>query len=114
MRTSRYLSTLCQPVTECWSCKMVPRKVYQLCHVSKTVSSELARDPTQNPVKVFHDLYETSHPESVDSETPNIAAGKDNLALARECGQWGNTQPSPLFLQVHDYRTLCSPEYANI
>ena len=79
---------------------MLPERVYQLCHSSKTVSSELARDPNQAPTKVFHKLYSNDHAKEDASEVEDGVDGHDCLQKALECGNWGPTKPSNLFLKV--------------
>jgi len=87
-------------------CTMVPWEVYLLCKQSQTVTSELARDPSQCPETVFHKLYEKHH-----SVLPGAKCGstglsaeefneKDEQQRAHACGNWGSSEPSELFLQV--------------
>lgn len=79
---------------------MLPERVYQLCHSSKTVSSELARDPNQAPIKVFHNLYSDYHVKEDAPKSEDHGGGHDSLQKALECGNWGPTKPSNLFLKV--------------
>jgi hypothetical protein len=89
---------------------MVTDRVYNWCKQSDTVTSELAKDPSQCPWKIFKDLYETHdhtlHPQkSVDSvSTPSDVVSptqeKDQLQKAFSCGNWGSSVPSELFLKV--------------
>ncbi|GMG02712.1 unnamed protein product [Aspergillus oryzae var. brunneus] len=81
---------------------MLPERVYQLCHSSKTVSSELARDPNQAPTKVFHKLYSDYHVKDDVSKSEDGEDGHDSLQKALECGNWGPTKPSNLFLKVSE------------
>ncbi|OJJ47235.1 hypothetical protein ASPZODRAFT_151760 [Penicilliopsis zonata CBS 506.65] len=78
---------------------MVPWKVYSQCRSDKTVSSEMAQDPTQNPEKVFHRLFEGHHLGS--NKEDEDWKGKDDLQKAAECGQWGAAEPSRLFLEIY-------------
>jgi hypothetical protein len=81
---------------------MLPDKVYQLCHKSETLSSELARDPDQAPTKVFHKLYRDHHAKKDNTKQENGVVGHNSLEKALECGNWGPTKPSNLFLKVRD------------
>lgn len=86
---------------------MIPRKVYELCHQPETVTSELARDPSQCPTKLFHKLFEGHHLSSLhkhesdsSSESASEYENLDDLQKARACGNFGSAEPSNLFLQV--------------
>ncbi|KAL4898021.1 hypothetical protein BDV59DRAFT_208557 [Aspergillus ambiguus] len=80
---------------------MLPDRVCRLCSGNKTVSSELAKDPSQSPVVVFHQLY--SHLERI-GEKP---VEKEDLQRAANCGNWGPTRPSILFLKIY-HDALCA------
>lgn len=86
---------------------MITARVYRLCHADMTVSAELARDPTQVPSKVFHDLYERHHAENPGAEVKDATDEADALRRAAECGNWGASQPSELFLKVSRVYLLC-------
>ncbi|KAB8208811.1 hypothetical protein BDV34DRAFT_210536 [Aspergillus parasiticus] len=88
---------------------MLPERVYQLCHSSKTVSSELARDPNQAPTKVFHKLYSDYHVKDDVSKSEDGRDGPDSLQKALDCGNWGPTKPSNLFLKIY-HDALCTLE----
>lgn len=89
---------------------MVTDKVYNWCQQSATVTSELAKDPSQCPLKIFKDLYEqhdlSLHPKksldgvktSLDEVPPDQQ--KEQLQRAFACGNWGSSVPSELFLKV--------------
>ena len=82
---------------------MVSQKVYDLCHGSTTVSSELARDPSLAPGTVVKKLYGEDvggHDEHKHFKEPRASA--EDLQKAYECGKWGSTRPSDLFLKVLD------------
>jgi hypothetical protein len=76
--------------------------VYNLCHAEETVSSELARDPSAAPADIYKKLYSKYDHEvnkkKFQSEIKEIT--EDDLKRAEECGRWGPTKPSELFLQV--------------
>ncbi|KAH8427395.1 IQ calmodulin-binding motif protein [Aspergillus melleus] len=80
---------------------MITARVYRLCHADMTVSSELARDPTQVPSKVFHNLYESRDSENPGSGVKDAADEAEALQRAAECGNWGASQPSELFLKIY-------------
>ncbi|KAF5013197.1 hypothetical protein FDECE_776 [Fusarium decemcellulare] len=80
---------------------MVSKHVYGLCRATETVSSVLAKDPTQPPGDVVKRLYghhgtELHH----ESDQDDVAFSADSLESSVKCGRWGPTKPSPLFLQT--------------
>jgi hypothetical protein len=80
---------------------MISDKVYRLCHQDKTVSSELAKDPSQSPAKLFHKLYHEHKLKEKPIETKKSTDDRqDDLQRAYECGNWGTAKPSNLFLKV--------------
>lgn len=82
-------------------CDMISDKVYRLCHHDKTVSSELAKDPSQPPAKLFHKLYhEHKLKEKLVETKKSTDDRQDDLHRAYECGNWGTAKPSTLFLKV--------------
>jgi hypothetical protein len=81
--------------------KMVSSHVYNLCHGNRTVSSELAEDPTRASYKTFKELYEgESSEKSADHTSDEEDLESDELRKAKECGNWGGAEPSKLFLRV--------------
>lgn len=94
---------------------MVTTKVHALWKQSQTVTSELARDPSQTPGTIFKKLYEhhdIPHPHLKEHGEHGLSAGeiaefekKDPVQKALASGHWGSTEPSELFLQVSDSRT---------
>lgn len=83
---------------------MVPWKVYRLCRSDTTVTSEIARDNTQDPTKVFNKLFESN--QSDKNAEDSVYKQKDVLQMAHECGKWGTSEPSTLFLQVNNCYTV--------
>jgi hypothetical protein len=87
---------------------MVSQHVVDLCQATETVSSVLAKDPSQSPGDIIKKLYghhehglhhNTSHqnhtpPPSPPNETINT------VDKALQCGHWGSAVPSQLFLQA--------------
>lgn len=86
-------------------CKMVPEHVYDLCSDRRTVTSELARNPTESPEHVFRRLYQgkTKHRDRKSVKEKLSVDQEDSLQRAYECGNWGPTKPSRLFLKVSSY-----------
>jgi hypothetical protein len=81
---------------------MISDKVHKLCNGTETVSSEMAKDPTLAPGEVYKKLY--GHFDS-DKSTAKERDHKEeiseaDLKRAEECGNWGPTKPSELFLRV--------------
>jgi hypothetical protein len=83
---------------------MISDKVYKLCTSSESVSSRIAKDPTLTPGEVWKKLY--GHHDAGEKETKSTARAHrdeitpEDLKRAAECGKWGPTQPSELFLRV--------------
>ena len=80
---------------------MISNKVYELCRSPESVSSELARNPTEAPEKIAKQLYSSSGDFSTGKgfETP-AEYSAEGLKRTLECGNWGPKQPSELFLKV--------------
>lgn len=95
---------------------MVTDRIYSRCNQAGTVTSELAKDPSQCPGKIFKELYETHdhtlHPKSsidgVDSSSDEVSSAleKEKLQKASSCGNWAASAPSELFLKVKIHRPL--------
>ena len=101
--TYRVFFYLSHPYTTLRSTRstMLSQKVYDLCHAKDTVSSELARDPSLAPGAVIKKLYghdAAGHDEHKQFKEPQASA--EDLQKASECGKWGSTRPSDLFLKV--------------
>jgi hypothetical protein len=81
---------------------MISDKVYKLCHATETVSSEMAKDPTLAPGDVYKKLYGHTDSIKITGKARDYKEGisETDLKRAEECGNWGSTQPSELFLQV--------------
>ncbi|KAG4025551.1 hypothetical protein MFRU_055g00240 [Monilinia fructicola] len=90
---------------------MISDKVYKLCTSKETVSSLLAKDPTMAPGDAWKQLY-GGHAAG-EKESKNEArrhrdtATPEDLQRALECGNWGPTQPSELFLKMY-HDALCT------
>ncbi|KAJ7771657.1 hypothetical protein B0H16DRAFT_191133 [Mycena metata] len=93
---------------------MISPKVYDLCTSTETVSSLVAQDPHLPPGDAYKKLYggHTAGPKE------SIAKAKehrevhtaDDLKRARDCGKWGPTQPSELFLKLY-HDALCTLDH---
>ncbi|KAM0438589.1 hypothetical protein ACHAPT_001341 [Fusarium lateritium] len=81
---------------------MISKRVLHLCQAHETVSSVLAKDPSQAPGDVIKRLYGQEdarrHADASDTDDPEASANP--LELALKCGRWGPTEPSTLFLQA--------------
>ena len=81
---------------------MVNQKVYDLCRSDKTISSELAKEPTQAPGKLAKSLYGEEREELLHHDHfKDYTVSDEELERAYACGKWGSTRPSKLFLQVN-------------
>ncbi|KAJ7118728.1 hypothetical protein C8R44DRAFT_181495 [Mycena epipterygia] len=93
---------------------MIPPKVYELCTGTETVSSLVARDPELAPGDAWKKLYA----EHIGGSKESIAAAREHrdahtpedLKKARECGKWGPTEPSELFLKLY-HDALCTLDH---
>ncbi|KAJ5667673.1 uncharacterized protein N7477_006243 [Penicillium maclennaniae] len=94
---------------------MLSWDIYALCKQSQTVTSELARQPSQCPAAVFKKLYGNHHHVlSISRDTfKGLSAEefheKNKLQRAHACGNWGSSEPSELFLHVY-HDALCTLE----
>lgn len=103
------LRRLCRSteVADCACCTMISDAVYELCSRPESVSSELAKNPTEAPYKIAKQLY-----GSVAQDTPAKAAENPgeytqlDLDRAYDCGQWGPSRPSNLFLKACSVKTI--------
>jgi hypothetical protein len=83
--------------------------IHGYCTAARSVTSEFVKDPTIAPGKISKELYGGNHPSTSHLLSPQErkAASPEELARARSCGNWGNAEPSELFLQCfHD--ALCA------
>jgi hypothetical protein len=81
---------------------MISDKVHKLCNATDTVSSEMAKDPTLAPGDVYKKLYgHFDTDKSTEKERDHKGEiSEADLKRAEECGNWGPTKPSKLFLRV--------------
>lgn len=80
---------------------MIPQLIYELCRGDLSVSSELARNPALSPHDACKKLFgvdPNDRKATKKVDTSKQAAG--DLEQALQCGKWGKTRPSDLFLRV--------------
>lgn len=87
------------------------KKIYDYCTTPQSVSSELEKNPSEEPVHIAEALYGGEHLAITEHKSHNRQpASAAELQRARECGNWGSSQPSELFLQCY-HAALCSLEH---
>jgi hypothetical protein len=87
-------------------------RVYQFCTSEDSVSSALAKDPSIAPKEAAKKLYGHVKVSVTSGKPPHTRkpAMQEDLQRAFECGKWGPTRPSELFLRIfHD--AVCSLEH---
>lgn len=81
-------------------------RIKELCQSNSSISSAYEQDPTHSPGSIAEKLYGTHHlANPTGSPVPHEQDQSSSTCLewARSCGNFGNTTPSPLFLQAfHD------------
>lgn len=83
-------------------CYNIPPRVYDFCHSNKNVTSELEDNPHETPGHIAHRLFhhEQAIKEDVSGPMKDVGNAEDVLERAYECGIWGASRPSDLFLKV--------------
>ncbi|KAF9694204.1 hypothetical protein EKO04_007904 [Ascochyta lentis] len=87
-------------------------KLYRYCTNPVSITSELARAPSEEPAHLADTLYGGEH-LAITERKPSHSrhpASQAELLRARECGSWGESEPSELFLQCF-HAALCSLEH---
>lgn len=91
----------------------ISQHIYELCtDPTKSVSAKLATDPDLAPGDVAKSLFVENLTEAAEEKLehvrPHEKADKksreyspEDLQRAFECGQWGKTRPSELFLKCY-------------
>lgn len=90
----------------------ISNKIYGYCNDPASVTSELAKGAAKDPASLADTLYGGQHIAITERKAPHHRkpATQADLQRARECGKWGVSEPSELFLQCfHD--ALCSLEH---
>ncbi|KAH7311445.1 hypothetical protein B0I35DRAFT_438096 [Stachybotrys elegans] len=91
---------------------MVSQYVYTLCQDSRSVSSEMAKNPALPPDDIIKQLYpidpSRKHRSASHDSGVELLHNHDALQVARECGQWPRQlPPSRLFLRVFADALAC-------
>ena len=82
---------------------MLSDETVKLCQDERTVSAEFAKNPTEAPIDIIKRLYSSHKPSVNHHGAEQQPATVADIERARQCGKWGPTQPSELFLRVfHD------------
>lgn len=80
---------------------MVSDKVYNLCRSPQSVSAELAKNPKEPPGEIVDRLFgSTQEHATTKSQDASAGGGEADLDRVFDCGNWGATKPSELFLKV--------------
>lgn len=92
--------------------KPISDELYALCTSGESVSSILAKDPAAKPGDAWKKLYgHDAHKlgkRTYLSGVSKSASDEEILRRTAECGKWGPTQPSELFLRVRtSFRRWC-------
>ncbi|KAK5704857.1 hypothetical protein LTR97_001966 [Elasticomyces elasticus] len=85
------------------------QQILQWCQSKDSVSSHYAQDPTNSPGEIAEKLYNSHHlksPSTKPAPARKLATSED-LQWARQCGNFGNTQPSELFLRAYHDLLQC-------
>ena len=78
-------------------------KIYNLCRSAASISSEYAQNPTTAPGKLGSKLYGNAANTFTPPKPPSerVPASPEQLQRAYECGNFGPTRPSDLFLRCY-------------
>ncbi|KAI1326230.1 phospholipase D/nuclease [Xylariaceae sp. FL0255] len=90
-------------------------RVYNWCQAKDSVSSLMAADPNLTPGEAWKTLFgkSSSRPSSGgkghdgDKQSSFKHLTAEELDRARQCGKWGSSQPSDLFLRMY-HDALCT------
>jgi phosphatidylserine/phosphatidylglycerophosphate/cardiolipin synthase-like enzyme len=86
-------------------------RIYRFCTTPESVSSELARNPSGESDHLAESLYGSEHAAITEHKSHiRQPASAAELQRAQECGTWGDSNPSELFLQCY-HAALCSLEH---
>lgn len=75
---------------------MISDFVLELCTAQDTVTARLARQPDEAPGRVAKELFGRSALPNAEGQQ----RGGYDPERALQCGRWGSSQPSELFLKV--------------
>lgn len=79
------------------------QRLEALCRSPDSVSSVYAQETSKTPGEVAQHLYDSHHLKTITDKptSKGRTITKDDLEWARRCGNFGNTQPSNLFLHAY-------------
>lgn len=87
---------------------MIPQTVFDLCQSAQSVSSELAKNPAEAPHDACKKLFGVDPEDSKITKKLHVShEAPEDLEQALQCGKWGKSRPSDLFLRV---RCVCARE----
>ncbi|KZM28217.1 catalytic [Ascochyta rabiei] len=91
---------------------VISNKLHRYCTDSASITSELAQLPSKEPTHLADKLYGGEHLAITERKPSHFQhpASQAELVRAQECGNWGESQPSELFLQCF-HAALCSLEH---
>ncbi|CAK7211288.1 hypothetical protein SBRCBS47491_001072 [Sporothrix bragantina] len=75
--------------------------IVKLCTAKESVSSLLAADPTLAAGDAWQTLYSKYRPTSNGHSKEGATTKVDDLTRAAQCGKWGPTKPSDVFLKIY-------------
>ena len=89
---------------------MIAPKVVKLCKNGLSISDELAKNPSQGSSRICEKLFHIESDQDIGQNNypPTEEDGISDLETAAECGSWGASKPSELFLKV----SACCPSEA--
>jgi len=90
-------------------------KVYDLCTKVPSISDELAHDPKLSPKDAIEKLFGGEKTRILERKPPKerVPATEEDLERARQCGRFGESNPSELFLRIfHD--ALCTLDHDSL
>lgn len=81
----------------------IHEKLYNSCRSPHSISTEYQKQPTKAIGDVAKHLYESHVLEKIESKAPSERrqATAEDLQRAYECGRFGDTKPSELFLRAY-------------
>ena len=85
------------------------QSIQRLCQSQDTITSHYVQDPTQTPGDIAEKLFKTHNLKAASTKPPpkREVATLEGLEWARSCGNFGNTQPSELFLRAYHDLLQC-------
>ncbi|KAL8243917.1 hypothetical protein R6Q59_010175 [Mikania micrantha] len=81
--------------------KMAEEAIYELCRSRISVSAQLAKEPGSAPGDICKRLYGHHAHEVLENHKSQPSEAIDiSKDVAEQCGNWGSTRPSHLFLTI--------------